>query len=122
MVASHGNSKEKVPFYPTLPSTKCLIQKEVSKRQSGPKHTISVVSQKVGGVTRATSPCDLPRNERQISYMKSCSCKRQHSGVQDPMADQVFTIMQQAKLEDHTGKFVRDCHPSPEPAFVLNFP
>ena len=30
------------------------------------------------------------------------------------MADQVFTIMQQAKLE---GKFVRDCRP---PAFILS--
>lgn len=36
------------------------------------------------------------------------------------MADQVFTIMQQAKLEDCTGKFVRNCRSSPEPAFVLS--
>ena len=28
--------------------------------------------------------------------------------------------MQQAKLEDHLGKFVRDCRPTPEPAFVLS--
>ena len=27
--------------------------------------------------------------------------------------------MQQAKVDDHTGKFVRDYRPSPEPAFVL---
>lgn len=27
--------------------------------------------------------------------------------------------MQQAKVDDHTGKFVRDCCPSPEPVFVL---
>ena len=109
-----------MPFYPTLPSTKCLIRKEISSKQSGPKHTISIVSQKVGGVTCATSPCDLPRNERQISYLKSRGVTPQHLGVQDPMADQVFTIMQQAKLEDHTGKFVRDCCPSPEPAFILS--
>ena len=119
-VASHGNSKQKMTFYPTLPSTKRLIRKEVSNRQSGPKRTVSIVSQKVGGVTGATSPCDLPRNERQITYLKSRSVKPQHSGVQDPMADQVFTIMQQAKLEDRTERFVRDCRPSPEPAFVLS--
>ena len=34
------------------------------------------------------------------------------------MADQVSTNMQQAKLEDHMGRFVCDCCPSPEPAFV----
>ena len=28
-------------------------------------------------------------------------------------------MMQQAKLEDHFGKFVRDCRPSPEPAFIV---
>ena len=83
-----------------------MIQKEISNRQSGPKHALSTVSQIVGGVTSAASPCDLPRNERQVSYLKSRGAKRQLLGVQDPMADQVFTIMQQAKLEDHTGKFV----------------
>lgn len=36
------------------------------------------------------------------------------------MADQVFTIMKQAKIEDQAGKFVRDCRPTPEPAFVLS--
>ena len=47
-------------------------------------------------MTGVTSPCDLPHNERQISYLRSRSVKPQYSGVQDPMADQVFTIMQQA--------------------------
>lgn len=51
---------------------------------------------------------------------RKCDLKPQHSGFQDPMGDQVFTIMQQAKLEDRTGKFARDCRPSPEPAFVLS--
>ena len=93
-VASHGNSKKKMPFYPTLQSTKHLIQKGVSDKQ---KRTVSIVSQKVGGVTGATSPCDLPRNEHQISYLRSRSVNPQHSGVQDPM---VFTIMQQVKVEE----------------------
>ena len=117
MAVAHGNSKKKVPFYPTLPSTKDMIE-ELSSKQGGPKQTIRVVSEKVGGVARASSACDLPRNERQVSYLKSRSSKHPQSG-QDPLANQVFTIMQQAKVDDHTGKFVRDCHPSPEPAFVL---
>ena len=68
-------------------------QKEISDKQSGPKRTISRVSQKVGSVTCASSPCDLPRNECQVSYLKGRSNEPQH-GIQDPMADQVLTVMQ----------------------------
>ena len=35
------------------------------------------------------------------------------------LADQVFTMMQQAKTGDHSGKFVRDTRLSPKPTFVL---
>ena len=117
-MVAHGNSKVKVPFYPTLPSTKDIMTKELTSTHSGPKQTISVVSAKVGGVTKASSACDLPRNERQASYLKSRTVKP-YPSAQDPLADQVFTIMQQTKLNDHAGKFVRDCRPCPEPAFVL---
>jgi len=76
----------------------------------GRKREISVVSEKVGGVMCASSPCDLLRNERQVSYLKNCSGggSGPHSSGQDLMADQVFTIIQQAKIEDQAGKFVRD--------------
>ena len=51
--------------------------------------TISVVSEKVGGVTKASS-CDLSRNESQVSYLNSHSSKHPQNG-QDPLADQVYT-------------------------------
>ena len=118
VVSSHGNSKERVPFYPTLPSTKLLMQSE--SQHSGPKRTISVVFDKFGGVIGASSSCELPRNERQISYIKQRSnTKAQHTVGLSPLADQVFVLMQQSKLEDQGGMFVRDCQPAPEPAFVL---
>ena len=72
------------------------------------------MSEKLGGVVDADSPCELPRNERQISYIKS---KTTSSNL--PLADQVFAIMQSAKKEDVMGKFVRETRPSPKPAFVL---
>ena len=34
-------------------------------------------------------------------------------------ADQVFAMTQSAKLGDSLGPFVRETHPSPEPAFIL---
>ena len=72
------------------------------------------MSDKLGGVVDANGPCELPRNERQISCIKS---KTTSSNL--PLADQVFAIMQSAKEEDVMGKFVREARPSPEPAFVL---
>ena len=41
-------------------------------------------------------------------------------GVINPLADQVFAMMQSAKAGDNLGPFVRKyAWPSPEPAFVL---
>ena len=119
VAVSHGNSKCKTPFYPTLPSTKSLVKS--GSKFSGPKRCISIVSAKVGGVLSASSPCELPCNERQVTYLKRCSSlvKCGQSSGSDVLADQVFTMMQQAKIGDHSGKFVRDTRPSPEPAFVL---
>ena len=79
---------------------------------------ISVVSEKVGGVAKPSSVRDFPRNECQVSYLRFRSSKHPQNG-HDPLADQVLTIMQQSKVDDHTGKFVHNCCPSPESAFVL---
>lgn len=86
----------------------------MQSRLRGPRTTLSIVSEKLGGVVDTDSPCELPRNERQISYIKS---KTTSSNL--PLADRVFAIMQSANEEDVMGKFVRETHPSPEPAFVL---
>ena len=117
IVASHGNSKQSTPFYPTLPSTKVMMTAEVL--HSGPKRTVSVVSSNLGGVIGASSSGELPRNERQATYMKHRSGKSHPDSSCDPRVDQVFAIMQQAKLGDVGGKFVRDTRPAPDPAFVL---
>ena len=69
----------------------------------------------------AKSPCELPRNERQVSYVKQKSkvCGVSTGPGSDRVCDQVFAIMRSANIEDHDGKFVRDTRPSPEPAFVV---
>lgn len=110
VVTSHGNSKSNKPFFPTLPSTKKDIEAECSSH--GPKYTMSIVSDKLGGVVDAKGPCDLPRNERQVTYVRS-------KLTSEANFDQVFAIMQSAKEEDSIGKFVRETRPSPEPAFIL---
>ena len=65
-------------------------------------------------VVETSSPCDVVRNERQITYIK----KRSKFILDDPQSDQVFSIMQSAKEEDVMKKFVCKTRPSPEPALV----
>lgn len=118
-VTPHGNSKSSVPFFPTLPSTQKAISKQC--HSGGPKRVLGAVSKDLGGVLHAKSPCELPRNERQVAYLKNKSkFAEASSGTKtDSLSDQVFAIMQSAKMEDHQGKFVRETRPSPEPAFVV---
>ena len=94
VVVPHGNSKSNQPFFPTLPSTKALI--EAQSQWSGPKETLNVVSTKLGGVVNARSASQLPRNERQVSYIQSRSKPHASSSGSDEM----FKMIQQAKLGD----------------------
>ena len=64
-VVSHGNSKEKKPFFSTWPSTRDLINSECLKM--GPKGTIEHVTEKVGGILKAVGPGQLPRSEKQVT-------------------------------------------------------
>ena len=68
----------------------------------GPKRAISVVSEKVGGMMSADSPCSLSQNERPVSYLESCSGSGPQSNSQDPIADQMFAVMQHARIEDRS--------------------
>ena len=75
---------------------------------------MSTVSEKVGGVVNARSASELPRNERQVSYIQSRSKPHASSGC-----DEMIHMIQQAKLGDSTGMFVKETRSSPGPAFVL---
>lgn len=73
------------------------------------------MSAKVGGVLNVQSASQLPRNERQASYIQSqAKSLRRSSG-----SDEMFELIQQAKLGDSGGMFVRETRSAPEPAFVL---
>ena len=98
--------------YPILPSTKHLVKSKA--HLGGPKQIMSAVS-KVKGVISAGS------HERQIAYIQRASKNQVMTTptLKDPLTDQVFAIMQEAKVGDHAGKFVRDTRLAPEPAFIL---
>ena len=99
-VKKHGNS---LPFHPTWPSTKELIKKECLIK--GPEHAVSSISGELGGITHASAPGMLPRDEKQVSnfkrklYFQSRASKATGLST-DAAADELFVVMQQAFSDD----------------------
>ena len=94
-----------------------MIKKE--SENCTPKGTVSTIYTKQGGMMRATSLGELPRNRLQISNARRniranssiCSSK----GLQDPL----FMVMEQSKLCESGDKFVRVVTACPEPMCLL---
>lgn len=116
-LASHGNAKEKKPFYPTRPSTleqirnKCLEQ--------GLKATVEHLSTVSGGVVGASAPGQLPRDEKQVTNMRKREKLRGRCGGPSADLDDLFVVMQQAHTEDPASKFVCGIRAAPDPAIVI---
>ena len=94
------------------PSTKEMIKSECET--AGPKQAIHCVSEKVGGLMSSSCPGQLPRNERQARYSKSVAMCSEYNP-----ADELYSIMFQAKQEDASCTFIRDIKVLPDPAIVL---
>ena len=45
-------------------------------KSHGPKNVMGIVSGKLGGVVDASEPCEVPKNERQITYIRSKSTEK----------------------------------------------
>lgn len=116
-LASHGNAKDKKLFYPTWPSTMDRIKEECIEH--GPKATVEHLSTEVGGVTGASAPGELPRNEKQVTNLKKqVKLKGQVCGPSGEV-DELFVIMQRAYTEDPRSKFIRSIRAAPDPAIVI---
>ena len=81
---------------------------------AGPKQAIHRVSEKVGGLMSSSCPGQLPRNEHQARYSKSVAMCSEYNP-----ADELYSIMFQAKQEDASCTFIRDIKVLPDPAIVL---
>ena len=114
MVTGHGNAKSNKP---TLPSTVRLIKSTCSS--VGPKEVVASVSSHAGGIVGATYPGELPRNEEQISNFKKRRISNMGSSVHVGGANDLYTVMLNAHLEDTDKKFARCIKTYPEPAIVL---
>ena len=92
-------------------------------RISGPKETIATLSSSVGEILEATYPGGLSRNELQISNFKrrvstQVSDIPKSSGIRDE-ANELYTVMMKAHLEDKDVKFCRDIKAYPDLAIVV---
>ena len=116
-LANHGNAKEKKPFHPTWPST--LEQIKSKCLEQGPKATVEHLSSVAGGVVGASAPGQLPRDEKQVTYMRNRGKLRGQCGGPRADSDDLFVIMQQAHTEDPSSRFVRGIRAAPEPAIVI---
>lgn len=116
-IASHGNSKDKKPFFPTWPSTRDLVKSQCLKM--GPKDTIQHVTEEVGGVLQAIGPGQLPRSERQVTNIIRREKLKSRCANSSNEADDLFVIMQRAHSEDSSAQFIRAIRAAPDPAIVL---
>lgn len=115
-VHPHGNSKHSRAFFPTLPSTLSAIKEECVSGK-GPKEVVSKVSTAVGGIKNALDACELPRNERQVSYVKQ-QLKTNSSPLSSVSATDVLSVvMHKAYMEDQ--QFIREVRTLREPAIVV---
>lgn len=122
MIKSHGNSKKGTPFHPMWSSTKQEIEDKCIT--AGPKHVVSRVSNSAGGVLKAITPGQLPRDEKQVSNFRSRALTSARLSLvpgvhRDAAADDLFVVMQKAFTEDPYRKFIRAVNAAPEPAVVV---
>ena len=116
-LASHGNAKENKPFHPTWPSTMGRIKAKCVEH--GPKATVEHLSIEVGGLTGASAPGELPRNEKQVTNVRKEAKRKGCDCGPTGEVDDLFVVMQRAYSEDPQTKFIRSIRASPDPAIVL---
>ena len=113
----HGIAKSEKPFYPTLPSTVQRIKTECTA--VGPKEVVASVSSVSGGVVGANYPGELPWNEQQVSNFKKHKPNPVGAMHVHTEANELYTVMLQAHLEETDKTFARDIKAYPEPAILL---
>ena len=120
-IVPHGNSKSSNPLYSTLPSTKERFCSEC--QTSGAKEVVMSLLLESWGIIDASYPGELPWDKQQVSRFK----KKPKSGTPSSYgsahmcmeANELYTIMPQAHLEDMDRKYTRDIKPTLSQQFCL---
>ena len=115
-VQPHRNSKHGKAFFPTFPNTLSAI-KEQCVSGKGPKEVVSKVSSAVGGIKNALDACELPRNERQVTYVKRQLKTNSSPLLSVSATDELSVVMHKAYMEDQ--QFIREVRTVREPAIMV---
>ena len=111
-IKPHGNSSHARPYFRTSESTKQRLQ-EISATQK-PKEAINVLMMEKGGEVHARGAGCVPRDSRQISYLR----EKKHTKDPNPL----YSVMLECKLaQGKTEMFVQDVKAAPQPMCVLSF-
>lgn len=95
-----------------------LIRNEVQSKC--PKEVVALVSATAGGLIGASHPGELPTNGKHVANVRHAVKTAQRSSeVSGGRADDLFVLMQQAKLGDSKGDFIRELKTAPEPAVIV---
>ena len=113
-IATHGNRKHGAskPYVRTKMSTNRKASENL-KSNAGPKRALSRTVKDVGGVSGAENLGTLPRNERQLKYLKKAADGGESQSTQDPLATVIE--LQKAVLPG----FIRDVVCNDLPTVIL---
>lgn len=111
-IKPHGNSKHGRPYFRTSESTKKRLQ-ELAITQK-PMEAINNLMMEKGGEIYAKSAACVPRDSRQIGYLREKKCTK------DP--NPLYSIMLECKVAQGKAEiFVQDVKAAPQPMCVLSF-
>ena len=83
---------------------------------------MSDVSSRIGGVISASDACEIPRNEQQVTKLKSrikySELLNVHNLPFEP-SDELAVVLHQAFMEDKSDQFIRAVQCYREPAIVV---
>lgn len=119
-IKPHGNSKGKTPFSRCKPST--IKKLKVSAQVKAPTKALQEIENSMGGIMGARSPCDLPRDRKQVYNIVSAA-KRQSENMSTSSSasckDVLAQVMQKCKETSGSQAYVRAVEGAPEPMCVL---
>ena len=98
----HGSSKAgcAIPYLRTYKSTVAKMKNNLGGNRTGLKRAVHQIEDEVGGLEHCNSVGQLPRNERQVKYLKGeCQPRK----VEDP----IFQITEKMKEQSQGEKFIR---------------
>lgn len=118
---AHGNSKGNRAYRRTFPSTRQLLQSSL-KEKDAPKFGLDKIFKSVGDVTEARSLGQLPRGPSDIYNARHAAKKLdrdEHSGSAKGKFDSLWMMLERAKREEVTERFIRECNIHPNLTVVL---